>query len=263
MAILKLAGVSHHYFSKTGYTKALEDISFTMERGEFVSILGPSGCGKSTILSIIARLLEHTSGSIFIKGEPIEQSKEEIGYMLQQDYLFPWKTVQDNILLGPKIQKRLDEEAENRANVLLQEVGLSNAKYQYPTELSGGMRQRAALVRTLMNNPEIFLLDEPFSSLDFQTKLKLEDLVATILNQYKKTTILVTHDIGEAIAMSDRIMIMEANPGKIVKVYEVPMELREESPIIARKHKAFQPLFDTIWQELEKEEVQQKSGEAT
>ncbi|MCF3943491.1 ABC transporter ATP-binding protein [Oceanobacillus alkalisoli] len=258
MTILKLAGISHHYFSKNGYTKALEDISFSLERGEFISILGPSGCGKSTILSIIARLLQHTSGDIFIHEVPIKESKEEIGYMLQQDYLFPWKTVLQNVLLGPKIQKREDEAIEDRANVLLQEVGLSNVKNQYPTELSGGMRQRAALVRTLMNNPEIFLLDEPFSSLDFQTKLKLEDLVATILNQYEKTTILVTHDIGEAIAMSDRIIMMEANPGRIVKIYDVPTELRAESPIVARKHDAFQPIFDTIWQELEKKE---KSGE--
>lgn len=263
MPILTLHQVNHYYFSSKGYTKALENISFTMEPGEFISILGPSGCGKSTILSIVGRLLPHTSGEILIHGEPIEESKEEIGYMLQQDYLFPWKTVMDNVLLGPKIQKRQDGTLENRAKKLLQEVGLGNVLKQYPKELSGGMRQRAALVRTLMNNPEIFLLDEPFSSLDYQTKLKLEDLVAKILKNYHKSTILVTHDIGEAIAMSDRVIIMKANPGRIATIYDIPEVLRLEAPMKARKHEAFQPLFDTIWQELEDKETKEKSGEST
>lgn len=263
MPILELREVSHYYFTKKGYTKALENISFSMEAGQFISLLGPSGCGKSTILSIVGRLLENTSGKVLIHNEPIDKNEAEIGYMLQQDYLFPWKTVLDNVMLGPKIQKRQNKELEDRAKKLLQEVGLGNVLSQYPKELSGGMRQRAALVRTLMNNPEIFLLDEPFSALDFQTKLKLEDLVATILKNYHKTTILVTHDIGEAIAMSDSIIIMHANPGRIAHIYDVPDVLRNETPIIARKHEAFQPLFDKIWQDLEETESKEKIGDST
>lgn len=254
MAILKLHQVSHHYFSKKGYTKALENISFSIQQGEFISLLGPSGCGKSTILSIIAKLMKHTSGRIDIHGEALHESNIEVGYMLQRDYLFPWKTIIDNVLLGPKIQKREDQATEARAKEMLEEVGLGNVLQQYPDSLSGGMRQRAALVRTLMNDPEIFLLDEPFSALDYQTKLKLEDLVAAILKNYYKTTILVTHDIGEAIAMSDRIIIMTANPGRIARIYDVPLELRNETPMLARKHPKFQLLFDKIWQELEDKE---------
>lgn len=256
MTVLELREVSHNYFSKNGYTKALENISFSIESGEFISLLGPSGCGKSTILSIIARLLKNTSGEVLLHGDSLEKSNAEIGYMLQQDYLFPWKTVLDNVLLGPKIQKRNDEALKDKAKQLLEEVGLGNVLTQYPKELSGGMRQRAALVRTLINNPEIFLLDEPFSALDFQTKLKLEDLVATILKNYQKTAILVTHDIGEAIAMSDRIIIMKANPGRISSIYKVPEELRKLPPILARKNEAFQPLFDTIWHEIEEKKTE-------
>lgn len=251
MAALKLDQVSHYYFSEKGYVKALENISFTAEQGEFISLLGPSGCGKSTILSIIARLIKHTSGKVSIHNKDLEDSSIEIGYMLQQDYLFPWKTILENVLLGPKIQKRENPEIKARAKKLLQEVGLEDVLNRYPDSLSGGMRQRAALVRTLMIDPEAFLLDEPFSALDYQTKLKLEDLVSKILKSYNKTAILVTHDIGEAVAMSDRIIIMSAKPGKISKVYHVPIELRNETPMLARKHPKFQLLFDKIWQELE------------
>ncbi len=261
MTMLELQQVSHYYFSKNSYTKALENISFSVQPGEFISLLGPSGCGKSTILSIIAKLIKHTSGNIKIKDTPLENSNEEIGYMLQQDYLFPWKTILNNILLGPKIQKRYDPAIENQAKKLLKEVGLGNVQKQYPEELSGGMRQRAALARTLMNDPAIFLLDEPFSSLDYQTKLKLEELVSNTLSAYNKTTILVTHDIGEAIAMSDRIIILTSHPGRISTMYEVPIELRIESPMAVRKHPKYQVLFDKIWQQLESTKNDHESGE--
>jgi NitT/TauT family transport system ATP-binding protein len=262
MRILKLEQVSHYYFSTNSYTKALENISFSIEKSEFISLLGPSGCGKSTILSIIARLMKHTTGNIYIHDALIEESNAEVGYMLQQDYLFPWKTILDNILLGPKIQKRKNVNTIEQAEKLLKEVGLEQVLHQFPGELSGGMRQRAALIRTFMNDPEIFLLDEPFSSLDYQTKLKLEELVAEILANYNKTTVLVTHDIGEAIAMSDRIIMMTANPGKIATIYDVPIELRNQSPMAARKHPKFQILFDKIWQELEGVKSLEKSGES-
>lgn len=258
MSFLALKHVSHHYFSKTGYTKALDKISLTVEEGEFVSLLGPSGCGKSTLLSIIAGILEQTRGDVFLEGKPVATSKMAVGYMLQQDYLFPWKNILDNILIGPKIHHQDTKEMIERALKLLGEVDLENVSHLHPSSLSGGMRQRVALVRTLINDPKLFLLDEPFSALDFQTKLKLEDLVANLLKTYRKTAILVTHDIGEAIAMSDRIFMMDANPGTIANVFTVPEELRKQTPMQARNHPQFKQLFDQIWDELEKKNTGRK-----
>ncbi|GAB3047416.1 ABC transporter ATP-binding protein [Virgibacillus ainsalahensis] len=255
MSFLTLDKVSHHYFSKNGYTKALNNISLSIKEGEFIALLGPSGCGKSTILSIIAGIMEQTSGDVLLEQKPISESELAIGYMLQQDYLFPWKTIIDNVLLGPTISDTNTTETKEIALDLLREVGLADVTESYPSSLSGGMRQRVALVRTLVNDPKILLLDEPFSALDYQTKLKLEDLVSHLLKSYKKTTILVTHDIGEAIAMSDRIFMMDANPGSLAKVFEVPIELRDESPFLVRRHAKYQLLFDKIWEELDKKEI--------
>src|SRR5690625_3699198 len=162
--------------------------------------------------------MEQTSGNVLLQDKPIRDSEMAIGYMLQQDYLFPWKTIIDNVLLGPKISKTLGNDSRKLANELLEEVGLPDVAEKYPSSLSGGMRQRVALVRTLINNPKILLLDEPFSALDYQTKLKLEDLVAELLKTYNKTTILVTHDIREAIAMSDKIYIINGNISKNTKI---------------------------------------------
>ncbi|RDW20990.1 ABC transporter ATP-binding protein [Oceanobacillus chungangensis] len=258
MSFLTLDHVSHHYFSKNGFTKALDNISLSVKEGEFISLLGPSGCGKSTILSIIAGIMKQTAGDVFLQQKLISNTDLSIGYMLQQDYLFPWKTIIDNVLLGPRIQNQFTEETRSRALELLDVVGLPNVAEKYPSALSGGMRQRVALVRTLINNPKLLLLDEPFSALDYQTKLKLENLVAKLFKTYHKTAILVTHDIGEAIAMSDRVFIMNANPGSIAKVFEVPIELRNETPILVRKHQKYQLLFDKIWEELDKKESASK-----
>lgn len=258
MSFLALEHLSHHYFSNKGYTKALDDISFSLKNGEFVSLLGPSGCGKSTILSIIAGIIQQTEGKVLLEGAPIDYSKIAIGYMLQQDYLFPWKTIIDNVLLGPKINKKDTDSLRIDGLKLLEEVGLGHVAENYPSSLSGGMRQRAALVRTLINDPKILLLDEPFSALDYQTKLKLEDVVGKTLKTYHKTTILVTHDIGEAIAMSDRILVMNANPGSIARSFEVPIEIRNATPLESRKHSKYQILFDKVWEELDKREETEK-----
>ncbi|MGM8211935.1 ABC transporter ATP-binding protein [Virgibacillus sp. W0430] len=254
MAYLTLDKVSHHYFSKNNDTKALHALSFSVEQGEFISILGPSGCGKSTILSIIAGLIKQTEGNVLLNNEKITDSSLAIGYMLQQDYLFPWKTILNNVLLGPKIGKMNNSKLRDEAIELLKEVGLAEVINDYPSSLSGGMRQRAALVRTLITNPEVLLLDEPFSALDYLTKLRLENLVSKLLKTYKKTAILVTHDIGEAISMSDRIFLMKANPGSIAKSFEVPIELRNEKPFYVRRHPKYQFLFDKVWNELNKSE---------
>lgn len=260
MTFLTLDQVSHYYFSPSGYTKALDTISLSITEGEFVSIIGPSGCGKSTILSIIARLMKQTEGEIKIKNELLTTSPFNIGYMLQQDYLFPWKTIIDNILLGPKINNQLTAETKTRARELLSEVNLQHTENDYPSELSGGMRQRVALVRTLITNPEILLFDEPFSALDYVTKLKLENLVAKMMKTYHKTVILVTHDLGEAISMSDRIFLMDTSPGKIIKTFTIPEELRKEEPFYVRRHPKYQPLFDEIWQYLNKDTASERKG---
>jgi len=263
MSLLTFEQVSHYYFSKHDFTKAVEDISFTIEEGEFVSLVGPSGCGKSTILSIIAKLINPTDGKIFLKQKPYQQVSLKVGYMLQQDYLFPWKTILQNILIGPKIIDSLSEDTINRATELLTEVGLKGSETAYPNELSGGMRQRVALVRTLITNPDVLLFDEPFSALDYVTRLRLENLVAKLMKSYGKTVILVTHDLGEAISMSDKILLMQSKPGKIVKSFSIPNEIREETPFYVRRLPEYQPLFDEIWAYLNVDDTDKKKGMTT
>lgn len=251
MGILHLQDVSHIYFSTKSRTPALFDINLSLKEGEFISIIGPSGCGKSTLLSIISGLIIPTKGTVTLDGEAVKPGNKKTGYMLQQDYLFPWKTIEENIFLGLKLNNRLNESTKIRTLSLLEKMGLQGVEKKYPTELSGGMRQRVALVRTLATEPKLLLLDEPFSALDFQTKLKLEDLVFQTLKQFQKTAILVTHDIGEALAMSDRIYLLTNRPGTVSQVFEVPKELRDLLPFDVRNHPLFNEWFQLIWKELE------------
>lgn len=251
MSFLQIQQIHHTYLTKASATTALSNVSLTVEEGEFVSFLGPSGCGKTTLLSIISSLLKPTQGTVLLENKPVSTSKNKIGYMLQQDYLFPWKTIEENILLGLKLSKMLNAHTRSSALSLLNQIGLKGVEKQLPKQLSGGMRQRAALVRTLATEPKLLMLDEPFSALDYQTKLKLEDLVSRTLDKFGKTAILVTHDIGEAIAMSDRIFLFSAKPGKIHKTFEMPEDLKRLSPFEARNHEAFQGIFQSIWKELE------------
>ncbi|KGX89508.1 spermidine/putrescine ABC transporter ATP-binding protein [Pontibacillus halophilus JSM 076056 = DSM 19796] len=251
MSFLQVDNVSHQYFSKSTYTKALHSITLTVEKGEFISLLGPSGCGKSTLLSIISGLVKPTEGNVLIEGGRHSRT-DYIGYMLQQDYLFPWKTIEENVTLGPKIQHKgsVPDILKQKAVDLLQQMGVGHVRESYPRELSGGMRQRAALARTLCTDPKIVLLDEPFSALDYQTKLKLENLVADKLTEYEQTSVLVTHDIEEAIAMSDRIYLLKANPGEIARTFTIPDSIRLLPPFEARQHPDFQSTFQSIWKEL-------------
>ena len=245
MTFLEVKDVTHHFFTEHDATTALENVNFSVEEGEFISFLGPSGCGKSTLLSLLAGLIDPTNGAIDFA------QTVEIGYMLQQDFLFPWKTIEDNVALGLTILKK-----ENHGIVeeLLEQFQLAHTKKLYPPQLSGGMRQRIALARTLAVNPALLLLDEPFSALDFRSKLTLENFVAHTLKQFSTTTILVTHDISEAIAMSDKVFIFSARPGTIVKSFIIPQEIRELTPFDARNAPAFQPLFQEIWKELDTDE---------
>ena len=250
MSYLELESISHYYFSEKNVTHALDDMTLKIEQGSFNSLLGPSGCGKSTLLSIIAQLIQPTEGTIKFNGTLINDQEISIGYMLQQDYLFPWKTILANVLIGPTIQGTLKKADQQRAKNLLKKIGLSDISDNYPDQLSGGMRQRVALARTLMTDPALLLLDEPFSALDYQTKLILEDFVLDLLKEYQKTSLLVTHDIGEAIAMSDTIFLMDRKPGRIYQRIDVPDQVRQLSPFKARKHPEYQKLFDFIWKEM-------------
>ncbi|MGE6628777.1 ABC transporter ATP-binding protein [Bacillus sp. NPDC077027] len=256
MSFLQIDHVTHTYFSLKEKTTAIEQIDIDINQGEFISFIGPSGCGKTTLLSIIAGITSPSEGRILIEGKEPNQKEHHIGYMLQQDYLFPWKTVKENVILGLKIAKQDTKEAIEHALCLLPKLGLHDVESKYPKELSGGMRQRAALARTLAVNPGLLLLDEPFSALDYQTKLSLEDLVFHTLKSYQKTAVLVTHDIGEAIAMSDRIFLFSKHPGTIRRIFSVPQDLKKLSPFEARQSSTFQELFQTIWKELKSVEAQ-------
>ncbi|OIK10043.1 ABC transporter ATP-binding protein [Bacillus sp. MUM 13] len=252
MGFLSIQNIHHTYFSKTAAFTALDGICLEIEEGEFISFLGPSGCGKTTLLSIIAGLFSPTAGKVMLGESQLHGGTENsIGYMLQSDYLFPWKTIEENVVLGLKLRNENGEAARNKGLKLLQDVGLEDVQGQFPKQLSGGMRQRAALARTLAVDPKILLLDEPFSALDYQTKLKLEDLVFETLKSFQKTAILVTHDIGESIAMSDRIFMFSANPGRLHATFAVPEEIRGLTPFQTRSHPIYQELFQTIWKELE------------
>ena len=254
-SVVSLQDVTQVYVSGQGAFLAVEGICFQLAPGEFISLVGPSGCGKTTILSIIAGLIRPTRGKVEVAGQPVTAPSDKVGYMLQQDFLFPWRTILQNAVLGLEVSGKLNEESRNYARSLLKEMGLAHTENKYPSALSGGMRQRVALVRTLAVKPEILLLDEPFSALDYQTKLQLEDLMSETLKRYRKSAILVTHDIAEAIAMSDRILVLGRNPGRIRKELVIPGHIRDLNPFAAREAEGFHGLLQEVWQEFRDMEV--------
>lgn len=241
--VVELKNISMNYHSLLEETKAIEDLSFSVEQGEFISIVGPSGCGKSTILSLISGLIKPSSGTITIDGS--------IGYMLQKDHLFEWRNIQNNIYLGLEIQNKLNAETKSYADTLLETYGLSDFKKYTPSQLSGGMRQRVALIRTLALKPDIMLLDEPFSALDYQTRLYLSDEIAIILKKEKKTAILVTHDISEAVAMSDRVIVLTSRPATLKSTHTINLSIADKTPMKSREAAEFRTYFNTIWKELD------------
>jgi NitT/TauT family transport system ATP-binding protein len=217
--------------------------------GEFVAMIGPSGCGKTTILSLIAGLIKTTSGKITIKGVEVSPKLNSIGYMLQRDELFEWRTIEKNVFLPLEIKKINTPKNREYANALLDKYGLKDFKKSYPHQLSGGMRQRVALIRTLVSNPDLLLLDEPFSALDYQTRLSVCDDVYSVIKKEGKTTLLVTHDISEALSMADRILVLSKRPARILyqHVYDVDKNI---PPLKRRENKNFGKNFDTLWREL-------------
>ncbi len=249
--MLLLQKVSQKYQAENGEVTALENISFQVDEGEFISLVGPSGCGKSTLLSIIAGLLPPTHGEVFIEGEPVRGVSPKIGYMLQRDQLLEWRTIYRNVLFGLELRHQLTEENIQYTNRLLETYGLWEFKDKYPSQLSGGMRQRAALIRTLAVRPQLLLLDEAFSALDYQTRLAVTDDVYRILKQERKTAVMVTHDIPESISMSDRIVVLAARPGRIKEIHPITFRLDERTPFLCREQPEFSQYFNTIWKELD------------
>jgi NitT/TauT family transport system ATP-binding protein len=252
-AKVELRDVGLRYFGREGETEALSGVSFRVGAGEFVSIIGQSGCGKSTVLSLIAGILAPTAGSVLIDGEAVRGPNPKIGYMLQQDYLFEWRTILQNTLLGAEIQGLDRGLARERAVQLLTRYGLGRFLDHLPRQLSGGMRQRVALARTLCTEPDVVLLDEPFSALDSQTRLAIADEIAQILRREGKTAILVTHDIGEAVSMTDRVIVMSRRPGRVKSDHALAFAggAGRPSPMAARNAPEFNGYFNQLWQELE------------
>jgi len=259
-AKLELDAVELRYFTEAGETLALQDISLSIEAGEFVSLIGPSGCGKSTVLSLVAGILAPTRGRVLVDGVAVTAPSRKIGYMLQQDYLFEWRTILDNTVLGAEIHGQDMAEARRRATDLLERYGLGKFLHHRPRQLSGGMRQRVALARTLVTGPDVVLLDEPFSALDSQTRLALSDEIVDILKRANKTVILVTHDIGEAVSMTDRVVVMSRRPGRIKCEHLMHFGGASEdggaggarpTPLQTRSHPEFNVYFDTLWKELD------------
>ena len=250
--ILEIKNLSYTYHTLDGETQALKNISFSMQEGEFLSVVGPSGCGKSTLLSIICGLLTPDFPAVSFQGQPLKENNDKIGYMLQHDHLFEWRTIYQNVLLGLEIQHKLSVKTKEKAKKLLEIYGLKDFSNAKPSELSGGMRQRAALVRTLVLQPELLLLDEPFSALDYQTRLTVGDDIGQIIRKEKKTAILVTHDLSEAISLGDRILILSKRPGTIQKNIPLHFNLEADTPLLRRNTPEFKDYFNLIWKELNK-----------
>lgn len=251
MSLLEINDVNMNYHTKKGVTEAIKNLSFNIEEGEFLSIIGPSGCGKSTLLNIISGLLEPSSGKIIYNDPEVKNNLDKMGYMFQKDYLFPWLTVRENVLLGLKIKNILTEESIKNADKLLKSYDLEKFKDHKPTQLSGGMRQRVALIRTLALNPRILLLDEPFSALDYQTRQKVTDDVYEIIKREGKTAIMVTHDLGEAIIMSKRVIVLTKRPATIKDDVEIIFANKEATPFKKRQEPEFNRYFGELWKEID------------
>lgn len=243
MLLVEFKGVSKSFCNLKEEIDVFKDLEFSLKENEKIAIVGPSGCGKSTILNIISGLVDVDEGNVDVNGN--------VGYMFQTDNLFEWRSVYKNIVLGLEVKKKKISEYKEKIESLLKKYELWDFKDKYPSELSGGMRQRVALIRTLILDPDILLLDEPFSALDAQTKLIVNDDIYGIVNDAKKSVIMVTHDIAEAIAFSDKVIVLSKRPAKIKKIYKIEFnDLKQRTPLKARNQKEFKEYFDMIWRDL-------------
>lgn len=250
--IVKISDLNLIYQSIKHETTALQDINLTIQEQEFISIVGPSGCGKTTILSLIAGLIKPSKGEVKVLDKTPSPKDDISGYMFQRDNLLPWRSIEKNIYFGLEMKHKSTKERKEYALSLAEKYGLSEFLKKHPSELSGGMRQRVALIRTLALKPELLLLDEPFSALDYQTRLQLCDHVFEIIKKEKKTAILVTHDLMEAITMSDRIIVLTARPGQIKAIHKTKFD-KKLTPFERRQTDECKILFDKIWQEIQNE----------
>lgn len=248
MAILALDSVNLIYQTEKDETEAVRDLTVSVDEGEFIALVGPSGCGKTTVLSMIAGLIKPMSGSVIIDGADADPSAGLVGYMLQRDNLFEWLTIEQNVLLGLSVRKTLNDENKSYALSMLEKYGLGEFRTHFPTQLSGGMRQRAALIRTLAFRPKILLLDEPFSAVDFQTRMTVCDDVYSIIKSEGKTAILVTHDISEAVSMADRVIVLTKRPATVKNIFSVDIDA--PTPLKKRESPRFSEWFDRIWKEV-------------
>ena len=250
-SLFEIQHLSYAYHTMQGETAALSDITFTVNTGDFVAIVGPSGCGKSTLLNLLAGMLTPESGTLLLNGTPLTaDSRCHIGYMLQQDYLLEWRSIWKNVLLGLEIRHEVTEESCSYAKQLLKQYGLEKFSHSKPSQLSGGMRQRAALVRTLVLKPDLLLLDEPFSALDYQTRLEVSDDIFRIIKEQEKTALLVTHDISEAIAMGEQVIVLSSRPAGIKNVFDIHLSVDKRTPFSSRTAPEFSAYFHQIWKEL-------------
>lgn len=250
--LLEVENISYRYSAQKEAKDILNKISFSVLPGEFVSLVGPSGAGKTTLFNLLAGLLPLQDGSISLEGEPLSKQRKRIGYMLQKDLLFPWRTILENTLIGVEIHKTNRKSAIHQAIEYLQRYGLADYANAYPNQLSGGMRQRVALIRTLMVQPHIILLDEPFSAVDYQTRLLLEKELLDICANEHRTMMLITHDIGEAISLGDSVIVLGKSPATVKAKHRIELSFEgSKTPWGARKAPEYQKYFDQIWDELE------------
>jgi len=249
--VLDVKNLNMTYHTLDGETEALKDISFHVHEGEIAAIVGPSGCGKSTLLSITAGLLTPSSGKVLVNGKEVKEPSQDIGYMFQRDHLFEWRTILKNVLIGLEIQDKVTSERKEFARELIKKYGLGDFENHYPRQLSGGMRQRVALIRTLAIQPQFLLLDEPFSALDYQTRLVIADEIGSILKKENRTALMVTHDISEAISIADKVIVLTDRPATVKDV--IPIELNcngKRTPMKSREAPEFKDYFNKIWKEL-------------
>ncbi len=244
---LMMQNVGLNYHSKTSETNAIDNISFCVNKGEFVGLVGPSGCGKTTLLSIISGILVPSRGQVLIEGKSTKDKNAVIGYMFQRDLLFPWRTIWQNVNLGAELKH--NKNTAQKATALLKKYGIYDFKDKYPHELSGGMRQRVALIRTLVLNPQILLLDEPFGALDYQTRQNVIDDISGIIKNENTTSLLVTHDITEAICMCDKVIVLSKRPSQVKKVIDIQLD-KTKPPSQRKTLKKFFEYQTQIWKEL-------------
>jgi NitT/TauT family transport system ATP-binding protein len=251
-AILSLRGASRDFVTRGRLVQALTEISLDVMPGEFLTIVGPSGCGKSTLLNLVAGLLPPAAGEVLYKGAPVRGVNTQVGYVTQADNLYPWRTLRENVEFPLEVRGVPRGERRRRAATFIERVGLGGFEDHYPYELSGGMRQRASIIRTLVYDPEVILMDEPFGPLDAQTRLILQDQLLGLWDAARKTIIFITHDLGEAVALADRVVVMTARPGRIKRICPVPLR-RPRDLFHLHDDEKFRETYDTLWDDLETE----------